>query len=153
MRIRTAPIIWSSPWLRRHSNNLRKSAYKNFFTSWIILRFRQKICLSPSQCLCIGKLYPSCKLSGHRLFLFIILSRKRTNVLQISVLFILTMLYFSITSWQQKFEADGARSYFISSFYIHEGFQDTPKKEPKKSRKGSERESRKKTSNTGTFVR
>lgn len=34
-----------------------------------------------------------------------------------------------------EFETDEARSYFISRFYIHEGFQEVPQKEPKRSRK------------------
>lgn len=42
-----------------------------------------------------------------------------------------------------EFETDEARSYFISRFYIHEGFlnvsEKEPKKEPKKSQKGAEK--------------
>ena len=42
-----------------------------------------------------------------------------------------------------EFETDEARSYFISRFYIHEKFQNVPKKEPKKSQKGAEKELKK----------
>ena len=42
-----------------------------------------------------------------------------------------------------EFETDEARSYFISRFYIHEGFQEVPQKEPKRSRKGAEKELKK----------
>ena len=52
-----------------------------------------------------------------------------------------------------EFETDEARSYFISRFYIHEGFQEVPQKEPKRSRKGAEKGCGKKTGNTKTFVR
>lgn len=42
-----------------------------------------------------------------------------------------------------EFVTDEARSYFMSRFYIHEGFlnvsEKEPKKEPKKSQKGAEK--------------
>jgi len=42
-----------------------------------------------------------------------------------------------MASVEQKpeFETDEIRSYFISRLYIHKGFLDAPKKEPKRSRK------------------
>ena len=47
-----------------------------------------------------------------------------------------------------EFETDEARSYFISRFYIHEGFlnvsEKEPKKEPKKSQKGAEKRTERK---------
>lgn len=44
-----------------------------------------------------------------------------------------------------EFETDEERSYFISRFYIHKGFQNVLKKEPKRSRKGAEKELKKGT--------
>lgn len=38
-------------------------------------------------------------------------------------------------SLKPEFETDEIRSYFISRLYIHKGFLDEPKKEPKRSRK------------------
>ena len=42
-----------------------------------------------------------------------------------------------------EFETDEARSYFISRFYIHDGFTDVSEKEPKRSQKGAEKELKK----------
>ena len=46
-----------------------------------------------------------------------------------------------------EFETDEARTYFISRFYIHEGFKKeltiAAKKEPKRSQKGAEKEPKK----------
>lgn len=47
-----------------------------------------------------------------------------------------------------EFETDEARTYFISRFYIHEGFKNELEKEPKKSQKGAEKRTRKKDGDT-----
>ena len=54
-----------------------------------------------------------------------------------------------------EFETDEARTYFISRFYIHEGFKNeltiAAEKEPKRSQKGAEKRRRKKTGNFKTY--
>lgn len=52
-----------------------------------------------------------------------------------------------------EFETDEDRSYFIARLFIHEKFVDDFEEGPKRSQKGAEKRSQKKTSNTSNFGR
>lgn len=50
-----------------------------------------------------------------------------------------------------EFETDEDRTYFITRLFVHENFYDLELEDPKRSRKGAEKRSRKKAGNIGCF--